>query len=60
MSIQYICDDQIDCLGNEHTDEMKCKCKRTQVYSNHCKFVTDIPGKITCSVILYANEGKCM
>ena len=49
MSIQYMCDDQIDCLVNEPTDEMKCQCKRTQVYSNHCKFVRDIPGKTACS-----------
>ena len=60
MSIQYLYDDQIDCLGNEPTDEMKCQCKRTQVYSHHCKFLTDIPGKTVCSAFyMLMKENAC-
>ena len=39
ISIIHRCDEQFDCQGDLQTDELKCKCNSTEIYSEKCKFI---------------------
>ena len=41
ISIYYVCDDKIDCPGENLTDEIGCQCRGIQNTSSKCKFMID-------------------
>ena len=41
ISIKFVCDGQIDCVGNRSKDELGCSCNSTNSYSSNCKYLVD-------------------
>ena len=60
ISIYYVCDDKIDCPGENLTDEIGCQCKGIQKISSKCKFILDDKRNKTCSgLYLWTKDSKC-